>query len=136
MYQKVLVPMALDHNVSPRTLAMGRALAGENGQVIALHVYDPPRGPVAAYVDKAIIDEGRHRAAAKLKEKTRDLPHVTCDLVSGHSYQAIVEYADKHDIDCIVLGSHRPGFSDYLVGSTASRVVRHASCDVLVCRSP
>ncbi len=135
MYKKVLVPMALDHDVSPRTLTMGQTLAGEGGEVIALHVYEPPRGTVAAYVDQSTIDEGRRRARATLKEKTRDMPGVSCAMVLGQGYRAIIEYAKKHEIDCIVLGSHRPGFSDFLLGSTAARVVRHADCDVLVCRS-
>ena len=36
--------------------------------------------------------------------------------------------------DAIVIASHRPDLSDYLLGSTAARVVRHAQCTVLVLR--
>jgi len=35
---------------------------------------------------------------------------------------------------CIVIGSHKPGLRDYLLGSTAAKVVRHAACAVHVKR--
>ena len=35
----------------------------------------------------------------------------------------------------IVIASHDPGLADYLLGSTAGRVVRHAHCSVLVVRN-
>ena len=34
----------------------------------------------------------------------------------------------------IVIASHDPGLVDYLLGSVAARVVRHAHCSVLVTR--
>jgi hypothetical protein len=44
----------------------------------------------------------------------------------------IVRYADEHEIDLIVLGTHgRTGVSRALIGSVAERVVRTASCPVL-----
>ena len=33
-----------------------------------------------------------------------------------------------------MIASHKPGFSDYFIGSTAARIVRHAQCSVLVTR--
>ena len=47
---------------------------------------------------------------------------------------SIIDFATSSGIDCIVIGSHRPGLSDYFLGSTASRVVRHAPCAVHVFR--
>ena len=38
------------------------------------------------------------------------------------------------DVDLIVVGSHRPVMSDYLLGSNAKTIVRHAQCSVLVVR--
>ncbi len=70
-----------------------------------------------------------------LAEKLADAPHVTPMLVKGHSARTIIDYANEHDIDCIVIGSHKPGLSDYFLGSTASRVVRHAPCAVHVQRT-
>ncbi len=55
-------------------------------------------------------------------------------LVEGHSGTTILEWAEANGVDCIVVASHRPGLTDYLLGSTAGRVVRHAACSVHVVR--
>lgn len=135
MYHKILVPMALDHGISPETLQAAQALISNDGQIIALHVYEAPQGSVAAYLDASVVQEGFARAKAQLIAKTKDLPGVTPEIVKGHTYRTIIDYAASHKIDCIVIGSHKPGLSDYLLGSTAARVVRHAPCAVLVHRT-
>lgn len=134
MYKKILVPMALDHGVSKGTLEIAKALAGATGQIIALHVYEAPQGSVQAYVDDAAKKESLARSRAELHAKTEHLTGVTVEMVVGHTYRSIIDYASEHRVDCIVIGSHKPGFSDYLLGSTAARVVRHAPCAVHVYR--
>ena len=68
--------------------------------------------------------------ATKLNERIRSYFAQTPDR------QMIPELVRRSDdIECIVMGSHKPGFSDYLLGSTAARVVRHAPCAVHVYRS-
>ena len=54
------------------------------------------------------------------------------EVRKGASYHGILEYADDNEIDLIIINSHRPGLQDYLLGSTAAKVVRHAKCAVLV----
>ena len=135
MYAKILVPMALDHDISPQTLAIAEALRAENGQVIALHVHEEPQGSVSSYLDKEVVQAGRDAAKAMLADKTSPLPNVTPVLISGHSARSIIDYANSNDVDCIVIGSHKPGLRDYFLGSTAARVVRHAGCAVHVHRT-
>ncbi|MCF2872427.1 universal stress protein [Octadecabacter sp. G9-8] len=135
MYKKILVPMALDHGVSPSTLDIARALTAGGGDVIALHVYEAPQGSVNAYLSEDAQKESVARARADLAAKTDHLEGVTAEMVIGHTYRSIIDYATDHGVDCIVMGSHKPGFSDYLLGSTAARVVRHAPCAVHVYRS-
>lgn len=135
MYRKVLVPMALDHGLSSETLAIAQALAGDAGQIVALHVYEAPQGSVTAYLDAGVIEEGYQRAKAQLGEKLQGLSNVKAEIIKGHSYRTIIDYAGANAVDCIVIGSHKPGLSDYLLGSTAARVVRHAPCAVHVHRS-
>jgi hypothetical protein len=53
-------------------------------------------------------------------------------VMSGHPGSTIVEYAAAHEIDCIIIASHRPGLQDDFPGSNAGRVVRHAKCAVPV----
>jgi nucleotide-binding universal stress UspA family protein len=135
MYKKILVPMALDHGISPLTLQVARVLASDGAEITALHVYEAPQGTVSAYVDEEVMKAGFERARERLHEKLEGLDGITPALVKGHSARTIIDYATQHSIDCIVIGSHKPGLSDFFLGSTAARVVRHAPCAVHVHRN-
>ncbi len=56
-------------------------------------------------------------------------------LRQGAPSTEILEEAARIGADAIVLGSHRPDYTDFFLGSTAARVVRHARCTVVVERS-
>ena len=135
MYKKILVPMALDHGVSPVTLDIARRLASQGAEIIALHVYEAPQGSVAAYLDEEVVKAGFDRAQKNLDQKLADQGDVRAVLIKGHSARGILDFADAEKADCIVMGSHKPGLSDFFLGSTAARVVRHASCAVHVHRA-
>ncbi|GAA6177588.1 hypothetical protein NBRC116593_35080 [Sulfitobacter pacificus] len=126
MYKKFLVPIALDHGVSKGTLEIAKALTGSAGEISALHVYEAPQGAVRNYVDDAAKEEGLARARAELRARTEHLADVKAEMVIGHTYRSIIDCASTQGIDCIVMGAHKPGFSDHLLGSTAARVVRRA----------
>ena len=49
-------------------------------------------------------------------------------------WRRVVDVAEKEGADLIIIASHRPDFTNYLIGATADRVVRHATCSVLVDR--
>ncbi|WP_050602523.1 universal stress protein [Ruegeria sp. 6PALISEP08] len=134
MYKKVLVPMALDHGLSQHTLDVARALTENEAEIIALHVYEMPHGSVSAFLDKSVVAEGFDRARLTLLKKVEGLSGVKPVIVKGHTARTIIDYAVDNEVDCIVIGSHKPGLSDYFLGSTASRVVRHAPCAVHVHR--
>lgn len=54
-------------------------------------------------------------------------------VAPGDPGPVIVEFAEKEDVDLIIVGSHgRSGFSKLLMGSVANNVVTHAPCSVLV----
>jgi nucleotide-binding universal stress UspA family protein len=52
----------------------------------------------------------------------------------GSIYSEILSVAREQQVDLIVMASHRPEMKDYLIGTNAARVVRHAACSVLVVR--
>ncbi len=135
MYRKILVPMALDHDVSPQTLAIARALCQPGGEIIALHVHEEPQGSASAVLPEHLLAEAANRAQSLLQEKLKGEDGVTAKLIQGHTYRTIVEFAADNGADCIVMGSHKPGLGHYLLGSTAARVVRHAPCAVHVHRA-
>jgi len=59
------------------------------------------------------------------------------EQVSGEApAEAIVSYADDHDMDLVVMGTHgRRGLQRLLIGSVAEEVLRTASCPVLTVRA-
>lgn len=134
MYKKILVPMALDHGISPQSLSVANALVEEGGEVIGLHIYEMPQESVSAFLDEAAVKAAYEEAKRKQQEKLSDMPNVVPVIMTGHPARSIVDYASQHGVDCIIVGSHKPGLSDFFLGSTASRVVRHAKCAVHVTR--
>jgi nucleotide-binding universal stress UspA family protein len=46
----------------------------------------------------------------------------------------ILEAIEEMEIDLVVMASHNPRITDYVIGSNAAHVVLHAPCSVLVVR--
>ncbi len=53
----------------------------------------------------------------------------------GAIHHLVLEEARNFGTDLIIIGSHAPSISNYWLGSSASAIVRQASCSVLVRRS-
>lgn len=54
----------------------------------------------------------------------------------GESYEQIIEIAEEHNVNIIVMGSHgRTGLKRLLMGSVTEKVIGHAPCPVLVIKS-
>lgn len=136
MYKHILVPMALDHGIADTTMEIARTLLAEGGQITALHVHEAPNNSVGAYVDKTVIESAFVRSEKQMNDRVAAMDDVKAVTVQGHSGRTIVDTATSLKVDCIVLGSHKPGLIDYLLGSTAARVVQHAPCAVHVARYP
>lgn len=55
----------------------------------------------------------------------------------GNPQSEIIRYADKQDVDLIMMGTHGlSGLEKVLIGSTAEKVVRRAECPVFVIKAP
>ncbi|WP_227271335.1 universal stress protein [Roseobacter weihaiensis] len=134
MYKKIIVSLALDHGISETALAKAKLLLDPGGEIIALHVYETPSGTVSAYVSEEDMVRARQNAEKRLQERVLDVPEAKAVLINGHSGRAITDFAKEQGADCIIMGSHKPGLSDFFLGSTASRIVRHAHCTVVVLR--
>jgi nucleotide-binding universal stress UspA family protein len=53
----------------------------------------------------------------------------------GHAADKVVEIVDKMKHDLIVVGTHGwRGVNKAILGSTAERIIAHASCPVLVAK--
>ena len=135
MYRHILLPVAIDHRPNTeKAIEVARTLLDEGGRITALHVTEPIPGYVAQYLPEGHFEAARQELEATVRAELGDPQDIDVALVSGSAGTAINEFAAAHDVDCIVIASHRPGLQDYFLGSTAARVVRHARCNVHVVR--
>ena len=133
MYKNILVPIALDHERDVEAaLAVARALSVEGGKITALNVIDQLPSYATEYLPADHFDNQQEGVSKEIRGLVGEGIEVA--VVHGHSGRTILDYADDNESDLIVIASHRPGLQDYFLGSTASRVVRHATCAVHVVR--
>lgn len=99
-----------------------------------MHVLEPPIASVRTCLDDGTVANLRAGAQDALAARVMDHPEIETALLSGNPPRSIIAYAEKIGADCIIVGLHRPGLRDYLLRSTAARVVRHAPCAVHVLR--
>ena len=140
MFTDVLLPVDLDEPGSwEAALALAVDFAKAKGAKLhLLHVI--PAGP--AVLSQYIPGGYEKLVSGKIEGELDKLAaglglapdRVTTHVRFGGVYQEILAYAEKIGANLIVIGSHKPGAADYLLGSNASRVVRHAPCSVFVVR--
>ncbi|MEM8876742.1 MAG: universal stress protein [Pseudomonadota bacterium] len=135
MHKHILVSIALDHEeLVEKKFKLARQLLADDGRITVLNVLEEVPMTVIDFVDLKPEAEIREHVLKKLKALVGEASDVTCDLANGKPGVAIAEYARKHDVDLIVVGSHKPGAQDLFLGSTAARVVRRAPVSVHVVR--
>ena len=79
--------------------------------------------------------EGREKLAKLLTAEERGTLDVESYVGFGSPADQIVDYAEKHSIDLIVMGTHgRAGVEKMWLGSITEKVLRKAHCPVLVVR--
>ena len=79
------------------------------------------------------LEERGHEATGVIVEQARERDiETTAAVRRGNPHDDILTYADEHDIDVIVMGTHgRTGVKRALLGSVTENVVRHSEIPVL-----
>jgi nucleotide-binding universal stress UspA family protein len=135
MYSNILVPIALDNEDDriPEAIAVAKALAKEGAKITLLHVVEAVPSYAITYIPEDILTATRKGIASEMS-RLADEHGTEAVVIDGHSGRSIVDHAEEHGMDLIVIASHRPGMQTLLLGSTATHVVRHANCAVHVLR--
>ncbi|MGA9411364.1 MAG: universal stress protein [Roseobacter sp.] len=136
MYNNILVPVVFDHGErASASLRVAKELLNKGGKITLMTVMEDIPSYATTYLPEGLAQRHHNEAVDHLNEiaKTVGTP-VEAVVIHGHAYSSILEYSKSHDTDCIVIASHKPGFEDYFLGSTAARVVRHAKCGVHILR--
>lgn len=135
MYSNILVPIAFegDRAITP-AITIARRLAAEDATITLLHVMEQLPAYAINYLPEGYRDHAKAALTAELASLAESVPGASFVLIEGHSGRSILDWAEAHEVDLIVIASHRPGMQEVLLGSTASQVVRHAACAVHVLR--
>lgn len=135
MYKHILVPISFDQDRDAQgAIDIANTLAAEGAQISLVHVIEQVPGFAAAYVPPDFLTKQRARVEEDLEALASKVENATPVVISGHAGRSLIDWSAAHDVDCIVIASHRPGMQDLLLGSTAAKVVRHAGCAVHVLR--
>lgn len=139
MFKKILVPVDLaEVEVASPALKKAAELAALwSAELRVINIQSLMPATFMDYVPAGFDEEQRGQAETALAEIAAGLgPKVKASTVVrvGGVYPEILAEAESWGADLIVIGSHRPAMSTYLIGSNAKTVVRHAKCSVLVVR--
>ena len=137
--EKILLPIDLSHPEKADEILQEAKKIGEgrDTRFTVVHVVTPLPGFVSAEFPEDFPKRALNDAKSQLQALVRQhgLDSSTEILVrSGHPQHEIVALAKEKAIDLIIIASHKPEMADYLLGSVAASVVRHAPCSVLVKR--
>jgi nucleotide-binding universal stress UspA family protein len=136
MYKKIVVPVdpaALDKG--EKILSKASSLLDDGGEIVLLSVVEDIPGYLAIDMPVDLIEGAIQDAKTKLvglKDKAAVSARV--EIRSGAPAREILASAQEHDADLIIVGSHVPDISNYFIGATADRLVRHSKISVLVDR--
>jgi nucleotide-binding universal stress UspA family protein len=138
MYERLLV--AVDHSeASERVLAAARNLASlSQAEVWVLHLREREVLPRAGLVPTESKDKARAEVDAAVEELVKagiNAHGEVRDTVFGYAARDIVDDAQEHDVNVIVMGSRGRGdLAGLVLGSTAHKVIHLADRPVLVVR--
>jgi len=87
----------------------------------------------ALSVRESDVDGERATAAVADRAEAAGIGAVTAVVdADGPVYRAILSYADDHDVDCLVMGTHgRTGLDRFVLGSVAERTLRESPVPVV-----
>jgi universal stress protein G len=141
MFKNILVAIDLADDTQNDNLLRAAAMISNvgNSDVYLLHIVPTAPPNLSQFLPKSY-----EQATFEKIQKELIAMGENCDLKNikkasvrfGDAYHEILAYANKIGANLIIVASHRPHLSDYLLGTTAARIVRHASCSTLVIRQP
>ena len=115
----------------------------EDGELLIVHAMPRLSALHGAFgADDALQLPGRLRAAADanlanlIEQATQaGVRRVRGEIVEGSAHRAVAEMADAFAPELLVIGAHSKGqVQQFFLGGTASRILGHAACPVLVVR--
>ncbi len=138
--ERILVPVDFSDYTTPLVKAARETALSYGAELDLLYVVEPLPFPLAFSGVLTLSDLApsvRTSALGHLAKLAEDLdlavvPH-RLHVVDGHAAESIVEFAEEHPIDLIMIATEgRTSGERFLIGSVTERVVRAASRPVYV----
>jgi len=143
MFERILVPLD-GSELSERALPYAEELGTRLGSEIILitvgtldETMEHPERRVYLSKTVANMEQGIKKSAARAAVKVK----VPSSVVSSPDHilrpaHEFLDYADKENIDLIIMGTHgRTGITRWMLGSTANKVVQAFKCPILLIRA-
>jgi len=132
---KILCPTDFSTGSQFAARVAGRIAKRHGAEIVLAHVWDPGDYGLRGGAEDIVAKLRDHLAieARSLAELTTT--KVTSELATGVPWRELVALADRAHADLIVTGTHgRGAIARVLLGTVATRLVRHAPVPVLVAR--
>ncbi|MFO8010763.1 MAG: universal stress protein [Dehalococcoidia bacterium] len=138
MNERLLVPLD-GSKLAEVALPYAEEIAGKMGcSIILLMVVDSEgqnhelyQSYMGAIARTARYNAERHTGTPAGREIT-----ISTEILIGNAEEQIVDYAERKHIDMIVMATHgRSGINRWALGSVANKLVRAASCAVVLVRA-
>lgn len=152
--KKILYASDIDHGSRPAFRAAVSLCGHYNSEITFLHVIEPLSATAQSIVDTMMNDESLNemhdQSIQNLRNKLTERIERFCAeeleesemltegqaiarVEEGVPWKTILEVADDIDADVIVMGTRtHSGVSQFLLGSTANKVMHHTKRPVLV----
>jgi nucleotide-binding universal stress UspA family protein len=102
-------------------------------RVTLLHVLDHPRAITSRQYRDALAAEAKNRCAKLMPKRAAGAGQADVRIEAGTPFHVVLEVSRKEKADLLVMNTHGQGmFNRVLLGSTTDRVVRGATCPVLL----
>jgi nucleotide-binding universal stress UspA family protein len=135
MYKTIIIPIDMSHMERVEHMVKAARQLGPDAELVLVNAVETIPSHIQAEIPVGLIQENMEHSRKKLEKVAAGISGKTVvEMADGHAASAILDIAEEKKADAIVIASHKPGWQDYLIGSTAARVVRHAKCSVLVVR--
>jgi nucleotide-binding universal stress UspA family protein len=141
MYDRILVPTDGSESAANAAARAFELAAALDAELYVLSVANP--NALAPDARTQMVTERLETEAEKVVEETASharqhgVDSVTAETRLGVPTRAILDYADEHGVDLIVMGTQgRTGLRRYLLGSVTEKIVRLSDVPVLTVRRP
>lgn len=136
--EKILCPTDFSEN-SKTAQMYAYGLAKElNAELHLIHIVADPSTTIPpfgwGYIPDSFLTDMKGQSDTALGKVTFDDDNITIvrKTIEGMPASDIVNYADNHGINLIVMGTHgHSPVMDFFVGSVTEKVIRRANCPVL-----